>query len=480
MPDPVYSLAIEFVTGSFTNVTSDCLHLSFTRNLATNDSGLSIGTCDFILQNEERKYSPTNSASPYSPNVVPNKRIQVQATYSGSTYPLFTGYIDNFGINPVIGNRTVHIQTSDRVKQIDNSEVDLPFQINYNVGSLFTDILSCSGVASADRAVDSIPDKVTFAWFNDRKGSGALNELLTYGNYKLYVGGDGKVNIFNRSHNWESIAVASLNEFLDLSYSLNIEDISNVIRVEGTPRKLSTNISTVAFLGTVETIPASGYSSFWLTYADPINNERPTPANSVIFPVANVDYTITTQPEGGTDLTTTTSVNGILFGTTAVFSLFNGSGVIAYVNQFQLRGYPLQRQPTVAYQKAVSSSQALYGKLLYTINSDLIDDLQFAKDYVNMLMTKKKDLTGKTSFSLKNQWPSQLFLELGTLVSIVESQTTISSVFLVTGITHNIETSRGLEHTTDYQLELWREGYPLLLLDSSSYGKLDDGRQLAF
>ena len=97
-----------------------------------------------------------------------------------------------------------------------------------------------------------------------------------------------------------------------------------------------------------------------------------------------------------------------------------------------------------------------------------------------MLMTKKKDLTGKTSFSLKNQWPSQLFLELGTLVSIVESQTTISSVFLVTGITHNIETSRGLEHTTDYQLELWREGYPLLLLDSSSYGKLDDGRQLAF
>ena len=178
MSDPLYTIAIEFVAGSFTNVTSDCLHFSYNRELATYDRGLSIGGCELVMQNEERKFTPSNSAGPFYPRIKPNKRLQIQATYSGSTYNLFSGYIDGYTINPILGNRTAYIQASDRVKIMNMQDIDLPLKTNYNIGSLFTDILSSLAVNSADRVIDGVDDVAAFAWFAGRKGTDSINDLL--------------------------------------------------------------------------------------------------------------------------------------------------------------------------------------------------------------------------------------------------------------------------------------------------------------
>lgn len=476
MSDPLYTVAIEFVAGSFTNVTSDCLHFSFNRELATYDRGLSKGGCQLIVQNEEKKYSSNNTSGPYFPNLKPNKRVQIQATYSGSTYNMFLGYIDSYTINPILGNRTAYIQASDRLKMMNLQEIDLPFKTNYNVGSLFTDILSSLGVNSADRVIDALDDTVTFAWFTGRKGTDSINDLLTMGNYQAYVGGDGKVNIRNRYYQFEGITVASLNEYLDFEYALSDETVGNVIRISGTPRRLSTSVGTIAWLQTIETVPASGHASFWLTYVDPVTNETPTPANSVVFPIATTDFLFNTQSNGGgADLTSTASINGVLFGTTAVFSLFNGSGNMAYITKFQVRGYPVQRQPIVSFQEEVSSSQTAYGKRAYTLESDLINDLEYAKNYMVILIEKKKDPEEAPVISLKNEWGVQLGLELGSLIAISEIQTAVNSVFSVINISHDVELSRGLEHTTTYNLEMWRNRTEFIL-DHASYGLLDSRR----
>lgn len=473
MSDPLYTIAIEFVAGSFTNVTSDCLHFSYNRELATYDRGISVGGCELIMSNEERKYTPANSGGPFFPNIKPNKRLQIQASYSGSTYNLFSGYIDSFTINPIMSNRTAYIQASDRVKIMNMQDIDLPFKTNYNISSLFTDILSSLAVNSADRVVDAIDDSVTFAWFSGRKGTDSINDLLTLGNYQAYVGGDGKVNIRNRYYQFEGSVVSSLTEFFDFGYSLNDSLIGNVLRITGNPRKLATNVGTIAWLQTIEIVPASGHASFWLSYVDPDTNESPTPANSVIFPVSSVDFIFNTQSDGaGADLTTTASINGVLFGATAVFSLFNGSGSTAYVTKFKLRGYPVQRQPTISYQEEVSSSQTAYGKRAYTIDSSLINDLEYAKNYMVFLVDKKKDPEESPVISLKNEWGPQLGLELGSLVFVSEAQTSINSVFSVVNMSHEIELTRGLEHTTTYNLEMWKNKSEFIL-DHASYGLLD-------
>ena len=476
MSDPLYTIAIEFVAGSFTNVTSDCLHFSYNRELATYDRGLSIGGCELVMQNEERKFTPSNSAGPFYPGLKPNKRIQIQATYSGSTYNLFSGYINGYTINPLLGNRTAYIQASDRVKIMNMQDIDLPFTVNYNVGSLFTDILSSLAVSSADRVIDGIADVAAFAWFAGRKGTDSINDLLTLGNYQAFVGGDGKVNIRNRYYQFEGTVVASFNEFLDFGYTLNDDAIGNILRIEGTPRRLSTSIGTISWLQTIETVPASGYISFWMTYVDPLTLESPTPANSVIFPVTSADFKFNAQSDGvGADLTTTASVNGVLFGSTAVFSLFNGSGQVAYITKFQVRGYSVQKQPTIAYQEEISSSQVAYGKRAYTLTSNLINDLEYAKNYMVFLVDQKKDPADAPTISLKNEWNPQLGLELGSLVYIAETQTSINSVFSVVNISHNVELIIGLEHTTAYGLEIWKNRSEFIL-DHVTYGLLDSRR----
>lgn len=41
-------------------------------------------------------WNPQNTASPYYPNLVPLRQITIQATYSGTTYPIFAGYITEY------------------------------------------------------------------------------------------------------------------------------------------------------------------------------------------------------------------------------------------------------------------------------------------------------------------------------------------------------------------------------------------------
>jgi hypothetical protein len=54
------------------------------------------GTLRCALDNRDRRFDPTNTSSPYYPNVLPEKVIQVGATWAGTFYPIWTGYVDDW------------------------------------------------------------------------------------------------------------------------------------------------------------------------------------------------------------------------------------------------------------------------------------------------------------------------------------------------------------------------------------------------
>lgn len=80
MANPVYALSVEFVTGSYTNITSFCLQGQVDRHLATPVDPLTEGHAMFTLANDTGRFSPRNSASPYFPYIVPSKRLKLEAT----------------------------------------------------------------------------------------------------------------------------------------------------------------------------------------------------------------------------------------------------------------------------------------------------------------------------------------------------------------------------------------------------------------
>jgi len=51
------------------------------------------GEATVVFKNQDRRFDPTNIAGSYYPNVLPMRRLNVRATYSGTTYDVFTGYV---------------------------------------------------------------------------------------------------------------------------------------------------------------------------------------------------------------------------------------------------------------------------------------------------------------------------------------------------------------------------------------------------
>lgn len=54
------------------------------------------GTFEGVFDNDDRRFDPLNSAGPYFGQLLPNKQMRLQATYSGTTYDVHYDFFDNF------------------------------------------------------------------------------------------------------------------------------------------------------------------------------------------------------------------------------------------------------------------------------------------------------------------------------------------------------------------------------------------------
>jgi len=54
------------------------------------------GTLNLRIVDQNGDFNPTNPLSPYSPYLTPMKKVQITATYSGTTYSLFSGFITSY------------------------------------------------------------------------------------------------------------------------------------------------------------------------------------------------------------------------------------------------------------------------------------------------------------------------------------------------------------------------------------------------
>lgn len=59
-------------------------------------SEFSPATCEVVLKNADRRFDPEYSSGPYYGDLLPMKKIRVQATYDSTTYDLFTGFVQGW------------------------------------------------------------------------------------------------------------------------------------------------------------------------------------------------------------------------------------------------------------------------------------------------------------------------------------------------------------------------------------------------
>lgn len=102
MSSPTFSLGVAFnpangpldTNPTWTELSGDMETLAVARGRQTEDDTAATGTCTAVLSDDDRRYDPNNSASPYYPNVLPMRPMFVQATLDSVIYPVFYGWVD--------------------------------------------------------------------------------------------------------------------------------------------------------------------------------------------------------------------------------------------------------------------------------------------------------------------------------------------------------------------------------------------------
>jgi hypothetical protein len=99
---PVYTCEVAFTTNpgtatpSWTNVTPYMLGFAVDRGRQKELDRIDAGTMSVRFRNEDRRFDPTHGSSPYSPNVLPMRRIRLSAVHNAVTYRLFSGFVQSW------------------------------------------------------------------------------------------------------------------------------------------------------------------------------------------------------------------------------------------------------------------------------------------------------------------------------------------------------------------------------------------------
>lgn len=103
----------DFLTNDFDDITGDVMEVQIRRG-RTDDLGLLMpGNCTIVLHDPNGKYNPFNTGSALYPNVDVMRPVRIQATYGGTTYNRFYGYIQRIQSSPHLSQQQAIIECTD-------------------------------------------------------------------------------------------------------------------------------------------------------------------------------------------------------------------------------------------------------------------------------------------------------------------------------------------------------------------------------
>jgi hypothetical protein len=137
MADPTFKLqAANNISSLFPTYASTNYNYDFTKYIRKGNVSITRGRADVLqdfdvgklncqLDNRNGEFTPTNSASPFYPAIVPNQRVQYTVTYKSITYPLYTGFYDTLTPTfPASGyDALVQLNANDALEIFANSDV---------------------------------------------------------------------------------------------------------------------------------------------------------------------------------------------------------------------------------------------------------------------------------------------------------------------------------------------------------------------
>jgi len=123
---PTVQVLLETTADVMVDVSADYMVFTTVRGRNRELDQFQAGTAQVTLSDLTRKYDPSNTAGPYYPNLKPMRSLQLTGTWNGTTYPVFTGYVDSIEseyAGPPNGNATTTIYATDGFKVLEAADL---------------------------------------------------------------------------------------------------------------------------------------------------------------------------------------------------------------------------------------------------------------------------------------------------------------------------------------------------------------------
>jgi len=425
------------------DITADVTSATWTRGTNFDGSSDSPGTCVLVVKNADQKYDPKNAGSSLYGYIKPGPRLHIRATYSGTTYGLFFGYLRRIIPQPL--TRTAELHYEDQLYALDRQEANVALSATRSLADFRGAILDGIGEASNRRDLASgveIDIPATAA-----NGVSALNRLAdcnrASGSVHWCAATDGAGGAGNPPYVYRvrervelmtgsplaTYNASSTGVTLD-GYDLTDEAVVNGQRVTasitGFPEEAEVlwTSPTVPFV-----IPASTTTYLW--------------ADVGVAQSVTVAYAGTGTVTTGVTQYDTSAYISLAVGATAVtvteLTVSGKRGVSANVSAWS--------------EDAASRAVTAYGPLDGSeISTSMLSGLSMAQGLADSIVYRYKTPRTRPNLTLVNTWPDQLSRDICDRVAATSTRLSLSAVpYLIRGVTTTV--TDGLYWVTSYKLE---------------------------
>ncbi len=463
------------------------------RDYASALTGRSVaGNARIILNNESGDYSSFSTGSPLAGNLVPGRKVQVQAgggefpfvfEHTFPEAPLFTGHIDRLvPIADPHGVDKVILEAWGVLGHYNQKDVEIAMQTSRRTDQAIGDILDAAGFPAAGRTLATGQTTMTRFWQDRARFLTALRTVEeTEGGFIKELR-DGGIEFEDRHKRLKSPHTTSQATFTDAGGGAT-ERYQYVEQLDPLPFIFNTFeaevfIYTVESLAVLYTHEETGADSpllvpgesrtFWFNYPGPDAATNGFAVDAWTTPVSSTDYTANSASGGGgTDLTADIGVAVSKLSNAMKVTFTNNHATLpAYLTLIQGRGTAVTVSDPIRVRGTDATSEAAYGERSFTAQTRFFPDSGEAQDWCNYNLAIYKDpvpiitlrVNGNTSEEMRAQVFQRDLSDRITLTATGNANLGINEDFFIEGERHTI--GPGGEHWTEWVLSP-ADGYSL-------------------
>ena len=495
-----YTLLVDWNNdGDFTDthddISGDTLSVTWSRgrDYASALQGKTVsGKLTATLINTEGKYSPSNTSSALTGNILPGRSIKLQAG-SGSfpyTFPVafndgvrWKGKLDKIKPSPAaVGRKTATLTAFGTLGYLNQFETQLASQTNRRTDQAVGDILDDVGLTSSDdRDLDTGKTTISRFWMSGKKTIDALRLVEEAEAGLIKESKSGQIAFENRYHRLtQTASTTSQATFSDadgaaqtFSSIVQADPLSTIVNhLEATARTFNT--ASVAVLWThpetgaaSPTLAPGEAKTFEAEFPNPDSANNAMEVDAWTTPAATTDYLLNSASDGtGTNLTSQITVTQTKTAERMAITLTNSAtGDSGYLTKLQARGTAVSTKNPCTVRSIDSTSQSSYGERKYVAKTKFIPTTSEAQDWcdyhASIYGSPTNILTMNIAASTTGNIGNALSRDLSDRITITatnDAKLGVNADFFIESEKHSV-TAGGTNHVTSWELSPATGGY---------------------